>query len=147
MAATTERYEPRYLAGILLFNEGDFFEAHEVWEDLWHATVGPDRSFYQGLIQVAVGLCHYHNGNWRGALKLHESSLGYLARFHPEHLGLPLDRFVAQLRLCHEPLRRLGEGGSAPLDLDAVPRIELQPAPLDWPDPEGFIPLDEDEPG
>ena len=27
--------EPRYLRGIDHFNQGEFFEAHEVWEDLW----------------------------------------------------------------------------------------------------------------
>ena len=31
-------YDPRYLAGIVLFNRGDFFEAHEVWESLWMET-------------------------------------------------------------------------------------------------------------
>ena len=34
-------YDPRYLAGIVLFNRGDYFEAHEVWEDLWMETAGP----------------------------------------------------------------------------------------------------------
>ena len=27
-----------YLDGIHLFNEGEFFDAHEVWEDCWHAA-------------------------------------------------------------------------------------------------------------
>ena len=51
MAGPVE-YDPRYLAGILHFNRGDYFEAHEVWEDLWHDKAGPDRRFYQGLIQA-----------------------------------------------------------------------------------------------
>src|SRR4051794_6508369 len=46
-------YDPRYLAGILFFNRGDFFEAHEAWESLWMDTAGPDKTFYQGLIQAA----------------------------------------------------------------------------------------------
>ena len=28
-------YDLRYLAGVVLFNDQDFFAAHEVWEDLW----------------------------------------------------------------------------------------------------------------
>ena len=36
-------YDPRYLAGILFFNEGDYFEAHEVWEDLWAESHGDER--------------------------------------------------------------------------------------------------------
>ena len=60
-------YDPRYLLGIVHFNRGDYFEAHEVWEDLWHDTAGPDRRFYQGLIQAAVAVYHAGNGNARGA--------------------------------------------------------------------------------
>src|SRR5437868_2828922 len=74
-------YDPRYLAGIVLFNRGDFFEAHEAWEALWMDTAGPDKRFYQGLIQAAVGLCHFCNGNVRGAAKLYHSSRDYMSRY------------------------------------------------------------------
>ena len=38
--------------GLLLFNEGKFYDAHEVWEDLWRATSDPVlKTCYQGLIQ------------------------------------------------------------------------------------------------
>ena len=42
-------YDPRYLAGIVLFNRGDYFEAHEVWEELWADSHGTERKFHQGL--------------------------------------------------------------------------------------------------
>ena len=41
-------YDPRYLAGIEYFNTCDFYEAHEVWEELWQDYSGPSRKFYQG---------------------------------------------------------------------------------------------------
>jgi predicted metal-dependent hydrolase len=56
MDATSPSYDPRYLAGVVLFNRGDFFEAHEAWEDVWVDCAGEERVFYQGLIQAAVGL-------------------------------------------------------------------------------------------
>ena len=71
-------YDPRYLAGVVLFNEQDFFGAHEVWEDLWADSYGDERRFYQGLIQAAVGLCHFGNGNLNGAVKLYHSSREYM---------------------------------------------------------------------
>ena len=58
------------LQGIEHFNVCDFYESHEVWEDLWADYQGPARKFYQGLIQVAVALHHFGNGNIRGARKL-----------------------------------------------------------------------------
>src|SRR5437588_755419 len=65
-----DTYDPRYLAGVLFFNERDFFEAHEVWEDLWSESHGNERRFYQGLIQAAVGLFHFSGGNLGGTARL-----------------------------------------------------------------------------
>ena len=47
-------YDPLYLAGVVKFNECDYYECHEVWEELWTEYRGPSRKFYQGLIQAAV---------------------------------------------------------------------------------------------
>ena len=89
-------YEPLYLEGIKHFNECDFFEAHEVWEELWTDYRGESRKFYQGLIQAAVALHHFGNGNIRGARKLYHSSSDYLERIGRKHLGLDLDKFLAE---------------------------------------------------
>jgi predicted metal-dependent hydrolase len=45
-----------YLFGIDLFNHGYYWEAHEVWEGLWHACgrKGPTASFLKGLIKLAA---------------------------------------------------------------------------------------------
>ena len=59
-------YDPLYLAGVLKFNECDYYECHEVWEELWTEYRGPARKFYQGLIQAAVALYHFGNGNFYG---------------------------------------------------------------------------------
>src|SRR5437667_12233725 len=95
-----DSYEPRYLAGILFFNRRDFFEAHEVWESLWQDCCGPERSFYQGLIQAAVGLLHFVNGNLRGAAKLYRSSRDYMGRYGSRYLGLDLSDFWQQMERC-----------------------------------------------
>src|SRR5580698_9901999 len=97
---TTTPYDPRYLAGIVLFNRGDFFEAHEVWESLWMETHGPERKFYQSLIQAAVGLLHFCNGNLRGAAKLYRSSRDYMERYGSAHLGLDIADFWRQMEGC-----------------------------------------------
>ena len=62
----SESIDTQYRAGIELFNKCEFFEAHDVWEELWSEYRGEDRTFYQGLIQVAVALHHFGNGNIRG---------------------------------------------------------------------------------
>ena len=74
------------LQGIRLFNQGDFFEAHEVLEDVWRAAPEPDKKFLQGLIQVAVALHHHSKGNLVGARSLLERAARNLA-FYPESYG------------------------------------------------------------
>ena len=56
--------------GIALFQRGEFFEAHEVWEELWKLEVGADRIFIQGLIQAAGYFVLVGKKNWSGAERL-----------------------------------------------------------------------------
>src|SRR5689334_13783871 len=119
-------YDPRYLAGIVLFNDHDFFEAHEVWEDYWTELAGPDRRFVQGLIQAAVGLVHFGNGNLRGAVKLYHSSRDYMTPLETPHLGLDRAGFWKQMERCFADALHAGEAAPRPeLDLSLVPRIDL----------------------
>ena len=140
MENRTADYDPRYLAGILLFNAGDFFEAHEAWEDLWMDTAGPDKPFYQGLIQAAVGLCHFCNGNVRGAVKLYHSSRGYMDRFASPHLGLDCAGFWRQMDTCFAALLAAPEPDrKIELDETLLPAIDLTPPPEAWPDPAEYM--------
>ena len=143
MSADDPAYDPRYLAGIVLFNRGDFFEAHEVWEALWMDTAGPDKPFYQGLIQAAVGLCHFCNGNLRGAAKLYRSSRDYMARYGDRHLGMDLATFWAEMEKCFAAITATEEPprGTA-IEEELIPEIALDPPPAEWPDPAAY--LDED---
>lgn len=62
------------------FDTQEYFEAHEVWEDLWNEASGAEHAFLQGLIQVAVALHHAGNENWSGTRKLLARALGYLEK-------------------------------------------------------------------
>lgn len=52
---------------IRLFDEGDFFMAHETLEEHWIEAPAADRDFFQGLIHLAVGFHHHQRGNLTGA--------------------------------------------------------------------------------
>jgi len=120
-------HDPRYLEGIDFFNQCEFFEAHEVWEDLWKDYSGPSRKFYQGLIQVAVCLHHFGNGNLRGARKLYHSSRDYLDPYRPLHEGLNLDKLFAEFEACCAEMLALPEGVPAvEIVADLIPEIHLE---------------------
>jgi uncharacterized protein len=121
-----ESYDPRYLEGIEHFNRCDFYEAHEVWENLWADTQGPNRRFYQGLIQVAVCLHHFGNGNIRGAKKLYFGCQTYLNDYRPHYLGVDLDALLTQLEACcHDILESTEEFPRIEITPDLIPEIHL----------------------
>jgi predicted metal-dependent hydrolase len=127
-ATGSSDYEQLYLAGIEKFNACDYFEAHEVWEELWTDYRGPSRKFYQGLIQAAVALYHFGNGNIRGARKLHLSVHGYLEPYAPKHLGLEVTTFLAAFDGCLAEVAAGGDADPAPeLDPELLPEIHLDP--------------------
>jgi predicted metal-dependent hydrolase len=128
-ATDAEAYDPLYLAGIEHFNVCDFFEAHETWEELWTEYRGPARKFYQGLIQVAVALHHFGNGNIRGAKKVYHSSRNYLAEYVPFYEGLNLEEFLAQYERCFvDVLANEEEFPRIEIVPDLIPEIHLQTA-------------------
>ncbi|HEY1602964.1 MAG TPA: DUF309 domain-containing protein [Pirellulales bacterium] len=127
---TTAEYDPLYLRGIELFNECDFFESHEAWEELWTEYQGASRKFYQGLIQAAVALHHFGNGNIRGARKLYYTSLGYLAPYRPFHEGIDLDKFFAEMQLCFAGIvDSEEERPDVEIEAEKIPEIHLAPPP------------------
>jgi len=127
---STADYEPLYLKGIEKFNECDYYESHEVWEELWTEYRGPSRQFYQGLIQAAVALYHFGNGNIRGARKLHKSVHGYMESYAPEHLGLNVAVFLQGFDAClAEVAASTEEFPSIELNPELLPEIHLNPPP------------------
>src|SRR5215475_10543517 len=111
-------YPSLYLEGIAHFNACDFYESHEVWEALWSDYQGPSRKFFQGLIQAAVALHHFGNGNIRGAKKLNVGCRAYLDPYRPHHLGLDLDQFLGQMDRCFVEVMASTE---------EFPKIEIDP--------------------
>ena len=76
------------------FNRGEFYEAHEFWEEVWNEIDDPDRTWVQGLIQIATGLHKLSRDQRAVARTLLEKALRKLG-----DAPAALDGFdVAQLR-------------------------------------------------
>lgn len=117
-------YPTEYYEYFRLFNEGDFFEAHEVLEDLWVVETGEIRDYYKGLIMAAVAILHWRRGNASGARKLYRDASRYLRRFPGVYEGFELERFRGWLDEAFLPLI---EDPHAPAPKE-VPRLEIAPA-------------------
>ena len=75
-------------AGMALFNQGEYYDCHDVLEALWMEADTLEKPFYQGLLQIAVGLYHLGNQNWRGATILLGEGVNRLRPFEPSYGGV-----------------------------------------------------------
>lgn len=85
-----------FARGLTAFRTGDFYLAHDLWEDVWHGYRGADRRFLQGLIHLAVGSYHVQCRNPRGAQSQLAKARDKMIPFGPRHWGVACDRLLAR---------------------------------------------------
>ena len=83
--------DSRFKVGVKLFNSCQWYKSHDVFEEIWHETGGPERQLIQGILQVAVAQVHLENSNLNGATILYGEALGRLKRFHLANFGLDIE--------------------------------------------------------
>jgi len=83
--------------GLDCFERGDYFAAHEHWEDVWRLSTGVERHLLQALVQIAVALVLEGRGNLRGALGILRKSLGHLEHCTPHFAGVDTAQLRAEL--------------------------------------------------
>lgn len=74
--------------GVDLFNTREFFDCHEVLEEVWTRAQAPDRWFLQALIHFAVGFHHHRQGNRTGAERQLHKGLRKIESYLPEWDGV-----------------------------------------------------------
>ena len=82
--------DSRFEIGMKLFNSCQWYKSHDVFEEIWHETGGPERQLLQGILQIAVAQVHLENSNLNGATILYGEALGRLKRFQLTNLGLDI---------------------------------------------------------
>ncbi len=110
---------PRFERGVELFNRGEFFECHEVLEEIWTPARGPERLFLQALIHFAVGFYHHQRGNPAGAERQLRKGLKKIERYLPEFWQIETEK------LRDEVSRRLvaiAEGR----EIETYPKFQLR---------------------
>lgn len=133
MGCCREKPSEELLQAIAEFNRGDWFECHETLEELWVGAKGELRDFYQGVLQLAVALHHWRNGNFKGALILLKSGSDCLSRVPPICLGVDAAGLRAGAGELHEALSALGEERMSELASALIPVIRPgNPTGADW---------------
>jgi uncharacterized protein len=93
--------DPRFIRGLELFNEKDYFESHEVIEELWLETPVNDvyRDLYKGVIQAAAAIYQFNRGIHSGSEGLYRTCLGYLEKYAPTALGLNVRSLIDGMKI------------------------------------------------
>lgn len=78
------------------FNEQKFYDCHDTLEAIWMESVEPDKTFYQGILQIAVGCYHLSNSNWKGSVILLGEGIRKLRGYEPDYFALNVSQLVEQ---------------------------------------------------
>ena len=100
---------------------GEYFDAHEIWEDLWSDYYLIDRKLIQGLIQLCVSLVHLGNGNLKGAKSLLKKSIEKFSQFEKTDRSINLQLLKEDLITLEKEYKSLTRVRD--FDWSFVPRI------------------------
>jgi hypothetical protein len=105
------------------FNDRDYFEAHDVWEEIWMEQRGAVKLFYQGMIQVAVGCYKADFGVYNGAYRLLHRALGKFDMAGPVLAPFDFERFLADVREFLARIEAAGPEGLQAIAPESYPLI------------------------
>ena len=107
--------DPHYAGYFHCFNQQEFYEAHDVLENLWLADKhGANGSFYKGLIQLAGAFVHLQKNRLKPAAALFKLARTNLEKYPPAHdrlnlkkVGVLIEHWLGELEsknFEHNPL-------------------------------------------
>lgn len=117
--------EAHYLGYFDCFNRQEFYEAHDVLEELWlEERHGPNGAFYKGLIQLAGAFVHLQKDRPGPAGALFKLARANLEKYPAQHERLDMREIVALIDNWLGSLEA-AEYRVNPLQDDNAPRLEL----------------------
>lgn len=124
---------PEFWLGIEQFNQQEFYACHDTLEALWMEATEPERTFYQGILQIAVGFYHLGNQNQRGAIILLGEGMNRLRRCPPDFGELDLEQLLAQSQAIQTQLQQIQQLQPAEQKSAQLPQQIEPPQPLALP--------------
>lgn len=104
----TQAVPQEFWQGVEQFNQGQFYACHDTLEALWLEATEPQKTFYQGILQIAVALYHLGNSNWRGSVILLGEGINRLRRYPPTYAGIDVDELLTNSAALLTALQQAG---------------------------------------
>ncbi len=84
---------PKLKEAVRLFNRREYFDSHQVLEEVWREADAPDKTLYEALIRLATGLhMRFNRGSAQGAINLLTQALMRLEDLRPTAQGIDVAR-------------------------------------------------------
>ena len=115
--------EELFHSGLKLFNNREFYDAHEYWEELWLEYQLEDKKFIQGLIQMTVAYYHLSTDNKKGALSLLNKCLNKMELFTPSNRGIDVVGIIDRINCS---ISMIEKGQDFEWDLVPLLRVNLK---------------------
>ncbi len=96
------------LQGLRLYNQGEYFEAHEALEAAWRQDQTPGRELYQGVLQVGIAYLQIGRGNYIGALKMFLRARQWLDPLPDQCRGVEVEQLRQDAQRAQAALKALG---------------------------------------
>jgi uncharacterized protein len=115
--------DARLREGISLFNQGRFFDCHEVLEGLYLETDEGNKPFLEGLIQLAAAFrmfCDF--GEVKGAVRMIYQALIRFENYQPVFLQVR----VKDLCQATQEWAKAAEHAEAKRSAIGIPKIQIQ---------------------
>tara|TARA_Y100000589_G_scaffold73237_1_gene66294 strand:- start:2979 stop:3347 length:369 start_codon:yes stop_codon:yes gene_type:complete len=116
---TSKEFKKSLNVALDLFNNQQWYEAHDAFEDIWNGLQGDERQIIQGILQVSVSQFHLNKGNLNGAMILLGEGLGRIKNRVTTNLGIDLVAFCSSLDSLLDKLHY-----NIPLDQNDIPYLK-----------------------
>jgi len=120
-----EPLPPEAREAVRLFNAGDYYRQHDLFEALWMAEDGPVRELYRAILQVGIAYYQITRGNRRGALKMLLRSVQWLASLPDVCQGVDVKQLREDAARVRTALEKTDPAAMAAFDLSLLRPVRL----------------------
>lgn len=117
---------PEAVRGIALFNDGQYWEAHEALEAAWKEERGPARHLYKGILQAGVMYLQIERGNYVGMAKMYARCKKWLRPWPPVCRGVEVEQLRADVEAAMAAAQTLGPQQLGEFDMGLLKPVGVQ---------------------
>lgn len=110
-----------------MFNAGEYYQQHDLFEALWMETEAPIRDLYRAILQIGIAYYQITRGNERSAMKMLLRSQQWLALLPDECQGIDIGQLKADVAQVRSALQKRPDGHTTAFDVNLLKPVVLIP--------------------